>query len=95
MSPEFVRGHISSSCWIITPPTDLRGDALGRLTCRVTYMIHYDAGGIAHWLNKLGGFDDVFSTPWLRTAVSLADALKTRDYETGGLTTTMPTGRRW
>lgn len=85
VTSEFVRGHVSSSCWIITPPTDLRGNTLGRLTCRVTYMIHYDAGGIAHWLNKLGGFDHVFSLPWLRTAVSLADALKTRDYETGGI----------
>lgn len=82
VSPEYIRGHVSSSCWMITPPVDHHE---GRLTCRVTYMLHYDAGGIAHWLNKLGGFDDVFALPWLRTAVSLADALKTRDYETGGI----------
>mmetsp|Transcript_36988 Transcript_36988/g.96938 ORF Transcript_36988/g.96938 Transcript_36988/m.96938 type:complete len:954 (-) Transcript_36988:61-2922(-) len=81
---EFVRGNVSSSAWVITPPTDLRQNG-GRLTCRVTFLIDYDAKGLAHWLNKLGGFDDVFALPFLRNAVSLADALKARDYGTGGI----------
>lgn len=29
-------------------------------------MIKYEAGGIAPWLNKLGGFDDTFKMPFLR-----------------------------
>ena len=47
-------------------------------------MMHYDAKGIAGWLYKLGGFDDAFVLPFLRAVVCLKDALKARDYASGG-----------
>jgi hypothetical protein len=50
-------------------------------------MMHYDAKGVASWLKKLGGFDDVFILPFLRAVVCLKDALKARDYANGGIET--------
>eukprot|EP00041_Stephanoeca_diplocostata_P025595 m.673238 g.673238 ORF g.673238 m.673238 type:complete len:973 (-) comp22780_c0_seq1:278-3196(-) len=80
ITDQFIRGNMPSAAWIITPRREQEGDVGNPPTSKVTFMIRYDAGGIASWLNKLGGFDDTFLLPFLRSVICLSDALKSKDY---------------